>query len=323
MNANSSAPTRMRSLTRNAVVLASVPVAMVLMTGTASAAGNSGDIHHPQPLSNADQNGTGANPGTTDGCGAYCSTRDGSASQNGRSDNTQSNKPCAGCVGKADNKNPKGQAPSGPVDHNAGYECDRNQGIGQGNPAHTGCTSAAVVTPPVVTPPVVTPPVTPPVVTPPVVVPPVVTPPVVIPPVSGCPVTGGGPVMTNGSCKPVGTPVPPVTSGTTPSTPVCTTQARMATGSGASCTPITTSTQGGGSVTTLPSAGDPGTTTTVSGQGSALPVVIGHGNSAPTLLAGGSATSLPFTGDNTGQLVLFALVLVAAGSGLVIGARRV
>jgi LPXTG-motif cell wall-anchored protein len=49
-------------------------------------------------------------------------------------------------VGKADNKNPKGQMPNG-SDHNNGYECDGNNGIGKTNPAHTGCT------PPVVTPP--------------------------------------------------------------------------------------------------------------------------------------------------------------------------
>jgi hypothetical protein len=45
-------------------------------------------------------------------------------------------KPCAGCVGNADDKNPPGQFPNDP---NAGYECDRNQGIGQGNPAHSPC----------------------------------------------------------------------------------------------------------------------------------------------------------------------------------------
>ncbi len=77
-------------------------------------------------------------------------------------------KPCAGCVGKADNKNPQGQMPNG-SDHIAGYECDRNHGIGRSNPAHTGCTSS--VLPTVVTPPVVDPPlVHPPLVHPPLVV---------------------------------------------------------------------------------------------------------------------------------------------------------
>jgi hypothetical protein len=89
----------------------------------------------PQPLSNADQNAGGANNGGS--CGAYCSTRDGSPSLNGNG--SGGNKPCAGCVGKADNKNPPGQAPNG-TDHNNGYECDGNSGVGKTNPAHTGCT---------------------------------------------------------------------------------------------------------------------------------------------------------------------------------------
>ena len=47
-------------------------------------------------------------------------------------------KPCDGCVGKADDKAPPGQVLDG-SDLNAGYECDTNQGVGPGNPAHTGC----------------------------------------------------------------------------------------------------------------------------------------------------------------------------------------
>jgi hypothetical protein len=43
-------------------------------------------------------------------------------------------KPCNGCVGNADGKAPKGQSDG---DKNAGYECDRNNGVGQGNPAHS------------------------------------------------------------------------------------------------------------------------------------------------------------------------------------------
>lgn len=70
--------------------------------------------------------------------GAYDETCDGSPSKNGSDKGAATGKPCAGCVGNADDKNPKGQAPSG-KDHNAGYECDRNQGVGKGNPAHTGC----------------------------------------------------------------------------------------------------------------------------------------------------------------------------------------
>ena len=43
---------------------------------------------------------------------------------------------CAGCTGKADDKWPGGQYPG---DHNNGYECDHNGGIGKGNPAHSKC----------------------------------------------------------------------------------------------------------------------------------------------------------------------------------------
>src|SRR6266513_255286 len=90
----------------------------------------------PQPTSNADYSGNGANVH-----GPYDSTLDGSASQNGKGDGKAGGKPCAGCVRKADNKNPPGQLPGG-SDSNAGYECDRNQGVGQGNPAHTSCTES-------------------------------------------------------------------------------------------------------------------------------------------------------------------------------------
>jgi len=65
-------------------------------------------------------------------------------SGNGNSTNNNSHKPCAGCVGNADDKNPPGQSPN---DHNRGYECDQNQGVGQGNPAHTGCTTTQVTPP--------------------------------------------------------------------------------------------------------------------------------------------------------------------------------
>jgi hypothetical protein len=104
-------------------------------TGTS---GTSGDPSQPQPVSTADQNSGGAN-GACPG-GPYCSTRDGSASGNGNGNGQAVGKPCAGCVGKADNKNPPGQNPDG-SDPNAGYECDRNHGVGRTNPAHTGCTA--------------------------------------------------------------------------------------------------------------------------------------------------------------------------------------
>jgi hypothetical protein len=68
----------------------------------------------------------------------YASTCDGSPSLNGNGDGKASGRPCAGCVGNADNKNPRGQRPNG-TDANAGYECDSNRGVGRSNPAHTGC----------------------------------------------------------------------------------------------------------------------------------------------------------------------------------------
>jgi hypothetical protein len=89
-----------------------------------------------QPPSNADQNNTGAND--TSSSNQYLSTRNGSPSLNGSGTGQATGKPCAACVGKADNKNPPGQYPNG-SDHNAGYECDTNHGIGQSNPAHSGC----------------------------------------------------------------------------------------------------------------------------------------------------------------------------------------
>lgn len=103
---------------------------------TSGTAGTAGDPSKPQPTSTADDNAGGANGQCTEG--VYCSTRDGSASQNGNGGGTATGKPCAGCVGKADNKNPKGQQPGG-SDHNNGYECDGNNGIARTNPAHTGC----------------------------------------------------------------------------------------------------------------------------------------------------------------------------------------
>jgi hypothetical protein len=137
---------------------------------TSGTAGTSGTVTSPQPLSNADNNGVGPNVS-----GPYDSTRDGSLSLNGNGNGNAVGEPCAGCVGKADNKNPPGQLP-GPSDINAGYECDRNNGIGKTNPAHTGCVEN-VVTPPV------TPPVLPPI-KPPVVIMPSVTPPMTSPTVA-------------------------------------------------------------------------------------------------------------------------------------------
>ncbi len=82
-------------------------------------------LQSPYPV-----NGTGANTSGPPDNGAYNPT----CSEPG----AHGNEPATGSVGKADAKNPPGQFPNG-SDANAGYECDRNMGIGQGNPAHTSC----------------------------------------------------------------------------------------------------------------------------------------------------------------------------------------
>jgi hypothetical protein len=52
-------------------------------------------------------------------------------------------KPAVGSVGNADLKTPGGQSAD---DHNNGYRCDGNKGVGQGNPAHNhNCGDVVVV----------------------------------------------------------------------------------------------------------------------------------------------------------------------------------
>jgi len=165
---------------------------------------SSGSTSEPQPPSNADFSGHGANVH-----GPYDSTRDGSPSENGNGDGKAVGKPCAGCVGSADNKNPPGQLPGG-SDANAGYECDRNKGIGKSNPAHTSCKETTPPTappdtipptaPPDTTPPTAppdtTPPDTTPPATPPGVTPPEATPPAIMPPQKSPPAAPGQPRVT-------------------------------------------------------------------------------------------------------------------------------
>lgn len=98
--------------------------------------------------------GQGAN--TT---GPYDPYEVGKPSGNGNGNGNAVGKPCAGCVGNADDKNPPGQLP-GPQDGNKGYECDQNNGIGKTNPAHSGCTPPTTVTTP--PPPPTVPPTVPP-----------------------------------------------------------------------------------------------------------------------------------------------------------------
>lgn len=118
----------------------------------------SGGVGNPNagcyPLPQNSDTGHGANTR-----GVYDSTCDGSPSLNGNGNGSAVGRPCAGCVGKADYKNPKGQMPNALLDGNRGYECDNNQGIGKTNPAHTGCKVAGTNPPPVVNkPPIVPPP---------------------------------------------------------------------------------------------------------------------------------------------------------------------
>lgn len=76
--------------------------------------------------------------GANTSCSAYAPNNVGAPSGNG----VATTQPGAGTVGKADSKCPPGQLPDG-SDANAGYECDTNQGVGQTNPAHTGCTPSS------------------------------------------------------------------------------------------------------------------------------------------------------------------------------------
>lgn len=134
------------SLRRVLILICGVAVGLFLTSGVASAEPkkDNPDNTSPQPASKADFSGNGANEH-----GSYDSTRDGSPSGNGNGGGEAKGKPCAGCVGKADNKNPKGQYPDG-SDHNKGYECDGNHGIGRSNPAHTGCRMASASSAPAV-----------------------------------------------------------------------------------------------------------------------------------------------------------------------------
>lgn len=61
--------------------------------------------------------------------------------------NDHGNRPSDGSVGNADDKNPPGQSHK-PEDLNNGYECDGNNGVGKGNPAHSAC-APTVTEPPV------------------------------------------------------------------------------------------------------------------------------------------------------------------------------
>ena len=123
----------MKLLKLRSFVILTIFAMLFVIAGAAVASATPPDAGCNQtPYENT--SGNGANHS-----GAYDDTCDGSASQNGNGDGKATGKPCAGCVGKADEKNPPGQAPDG-SDDNKGYECDDNSGVGKSNPAHTGCT---------------------------------------------------------------------------------------------------------------------------------------------------------------------------------------
>jgi len=85
--------------------------------------------------------------GANQGCGAYCPSGSTQPSGNGNGNGNATGRPPAGSVGNADAKNPPGQAPD-PSDGNNGYECDGNNGIAKGNPAHSGCEGDGTAYPP-------------------------------------------------------------------------------------------------------------------------------------------------------------------------------
>ena len=102
------------------------------------------DDGDPCTTTHGSDTGHGANNDGPDN--AYTSNCDGRDSDNGNDSGGSGGRPCAGCVGNADDKNPPGQA-TDDSDANSGYECDTNNGVGgkksnpapAGNPAHTGC----------------------------------------------------------------------------------------------------------------------------------------------------------------------------------------
>ena len=127
---------QLRRLGRMGILTAALSLALACGFASTASASTSGSLNVPQLISTADSNLGGANGHCPEG--PYCSTYDGSPSDNGNGNGNAVGRPAAGAVGKADNKNPPGQMPNG-SDRNAGYECDSNHGIGRTNPAHTGC----------------------------------------------------------------------------------------------------------------------------------------------------------------------------------------
>jgi LPXTG-motif cell wall-anchored protein len=139
---------RRRSLRRLGIFGLGVGVGLSVLVGAAAA---EPDEDNPSSAkyecSDSHHSDTDHGANNDDGYQSTCDETD--FGGNGQEDGpgNQTGKPCAGCVGNADDKNPPGQLP-GPEDENSGYECDDNEGVGQGNPAHSGCTAVPPPPPP-------------------------------------------------------------------------------------------------------------------------------------------------------------------------------
>src|SRR4051794_10319176 len=151
---------RCRSPRRVLIFTMGVGIGLNVLTGTAFATPsttNPSDAKFECSDSHNSNTDHGAN--NDDGYQSTCDPTDFGGNGQEFGPGLQTGKPCAGCVGNADDKNPPGQYPDG-SDGNSGYECDGrdrpfvdqngngNHGIGDENPAHTGCTSETVTTPP-------------------------------------------------------------------------------------------------------------------------------------------------------------------------------
>jgi hypothetical protein len=121
-----------------AIVLAMVSPAGASPDGHPPNGNGKGLVHNHASDDQSNPAPQGGDQGANQDCGAYCPSGVGLPSGNGNGDGNATGQPCAGCVGNADDKNPPGQFKDG-SDHNNGYECDGNNGIGKTNPAHSGC----------------------------------------------------------------------------------------------------------------------------------------------------------------------------------------
>ena len=151
-----------RILRRSTQIVLGAALGLNLLTGIAGATPASTSSTSSSPsqakyeCSDSHHSNTGHGANNDGGYQSTCDETDFGGNGQESGPGKQTGKPCAGCVGNADDKNPPGQFPDG-SDHNSGYECDGrdrpadnqqgngNHGIGDENPAHTGCTPAPVI----------------------------------------------------------------------------------------------------------------------------------------------------------------------------------